>query len=89
MPEDQQQLEGGAYEVIRDRLSRHGAELRDRLAKLNGDRKELFGEITRYLAAVELFRAEHCEPTWRPESASWRMIRDCDQVRIEHARSAH
>jgi hypothetical protein len=27
----------------------------------------LLGEITRYLAAVELFRTERCEPTWRPE----------------------
>lgn len=24
-------------------------------------------EIARYLAAVELFRAEHCEPEWLPE----------------------
>jgi hypothetical protein len=24
-------------------------------------------EIARYLAAVDLFRAEGCEPAWRPE----------------------
>jgi hypothetical protein len=24
-------------------------------------------EITRYLAAVDAFRAAGCEPTWRPE----------------------
>jgi hypothetical protein len=26
-------------------------------------------EIARYLAAVDLFRAEHCEPRWLPELA--------------------
>ena len=29
--------------------------------------EDLIDEITRYLAAVDLFRAERCEPTWRPE----------------------
>lgn len=33
------------------------------------DDEELFLEITRYLAAVDLYRTEHCEPTWLPESA--------------------
>ena len=28
---------------------------------------ELLQEIARYLAAVDVFRAESCEPTWRPE----------------------
>ena len=36
----------------------------DRLA---GD---LLAEVERYLSAVEVFRAERCEPTWLPESAS-------------------
>jgi hypothetical protein len=27
----------------------------------------LLTEARRYLAAVEAFRAESCEPTWRPE----------------------
>ena len=27
----------------------------------------LIQEIERYLAAVETFRAEECEPTWQPE----------------------
>lgn len=30
-------------------------------------RRELIDEIARYLAAVDLFRAAGCEPTWRPE----------------------
>jgi len=50
---------------------------------------KLFLEIKRYLAAVDLYRAEHCEPTWRPESASWRTIQDFVQVRTEPAPSAH
>lgn len=29
--------------------------------------QELIDEIDRYLAAVEVFRAEGCEPTWRSE----------------------
>jgi len=29
----------------------------------------LIDEIARYLAAVDLFRAEACEPTWLPEPA--------------------
>lgn len=31
------------------------------------DAGKLIEEIDRYLAAVDLFRAEACEPTWRPE----------------------
>ena len=31
--------------------------------------RELFEEITRYLATVEVFRSVGCEPTWRPEPA--------------------
>jgi hypothetical protein len=31
------------------------------------DREELIREIERYLAAVEAFRVEGCEPRWRAE----------------------
>ena len=31
--------------------------------------EELVDEIGRYLAAVDLFRAQDCEPTWQPEWA--------------------
>lgn len=31
------------------------------------DIEALVEEVDRYLAAVDLFRAESCEPTWRPE----------------------
>jgi hypothetical protein len=31
------------------------------------DTKELMREIICYLAAVDIFRDERCEPTWLPE----------------------
>ena len=37
--------------------------------KIPIDIKALIGEITRYLAAIDIFRAEGCGPTWRPELA--------------------
>ena len=30
---------------------------------------DLIGEVERYLAAVEVFRTERCQPTWLPELA--------------------
>lgn len=36
--------------------------------------ERLIDEVSRYLAAVDVFRAANCEPTWRPElapSAMW------------------
>jgi hypothetical protein len=53
------------------------------------DANELFLEITQYLAAVDLYRAERCEPTWLPESAPSRASDEPLQVRAEHAPSAH
>ena len=34
------------------------------------DSEALAVEIARYLAAVDVFRAANCEPTWRPELES-------------------
>lgn len=34
------------------------------------DSEELIREITRYLAAVDVFRTENCEPMWLPELVS-------------------
>ena len=34
------------------------------------DSETLIAEIIRYLAAVDVFRAAECEPTWRPELES-------------------
>jgi hypothetical protein len=35
--------------------------------KLHADAAALMREIARYLAVVDAFRAELCEPTWLPE----------------------
>jgi hypothetical protein len=53
------------------------------------DTNELFLEITRYLAAVDLYRAERCEPTWLPESAPSVASDEPLVVKAEHAPSAH
>ena len=53
------------------------------------DHKELFLEVTRYLAAVDVYRAEHCEPTWLPESTPHAALDERPQARAEHAPSAH
>ncbi|MGH3137139.1 MAG: hypothetical protein ACRDPV_11675 [Gaiellaceae bacterium] len=49
----------------------------------------LFFEIKRYLAAVDLYRAEHCEPTWRPESTPFVSSDERLRIRAEPAPSAH
>jgi hypothetical protein len=36
-------------------------------AQAHIDSEALIREITRYLAAVDAFRSEQCEPSWRPE----------------------
>ncbi|MCE2693053.1 MAG: DNA repair ATPase, partial [Verrucomicrobiaceae bacterium] len=57
------QLEAGAYEVIRQRLSKHGAELQRRLELLNTDRKAEFGGIeTALLATTRLTTDNNCVP---------------------------
>lgn len=50
--------------------------------------EKLLLEVTRYLAAIEVFRAERCEPTWIAEApclAARKRIR----TRAPRARSAH
>ncbi len=57
------QLEAGAYEVIRQRLNKHGAELQRRLDLLNEDRKNEFGGIdTALLATSRLTTGNNCVP---------------------------
>jgi len=53
------------------------------------DRKELFLEIARYLAAVDLYRAEQCEPTWRPELRPFVASDARPRARVKPAPSAH
>lgn len=57
------QLEAGAYEVIRQRLNKHGSELQRRLDLLNADRKAEFGGIeTALLATTRLTTENNCVP---------------------------
>ncbi len=57
------QLEGGAYEIIRHRLASHGTELRQRLGKLNEERQRVFGAVEPSLIATERVSTAHnCIP---------------------------
>lgn len=57
------QLEGGAYEIIQNRLRTHGGELRDRLAKLNAERQAVFGAVDPALVATERVTTQNaCVP---------------------------
>jgi hypothetical protein len=53
------------------------------------DTDELFLEIARYLAAVDLYRVERCEPKWLPESAPSMMSVEHLPAHADHAPSAH
>ena len=62
MPEEedkQEQLEGGAYEVIRARLEKHGAALREGLETLNAERLAVFGGVETALLGTERVSTEH------------------------------
>ncbi len=62
-PNAQPTLEGGAYEIIRSRLEKHGADLRVRLDKLNADRQEVFGAVPTALIATErITTSNNCVP---------------------------
>ncbi|WDQ18895.1 DNA repair ATPase [Rhodopirellula sp. P2] len=57
------QMSGGTYEVLRNRLRTAAGDLRDRLAKLNEDRGEVFGNIETRLLATQRVTTEHnCVP---------------------------
>ncbi|GGK86617.1 ATPase AAA [Rufibacter glacialis] len=57
------QLEGGTYEILRNRLTKSGAELRGLLDQLNQERKEVFGAIETRLLTTERVTTEHnCVP---------------------------
>ncbi|MES2440365.1 MAG: DNA repair ATPase [Verrucomicrobiota bacterium] len=63
MSDTPQQLEGGAYEVIRARLDQHAAVLRERVDSLNADRHEVFGAIPTELLSTAHVGTEHnCVP---------------------------
>ena len=62
MPEESpkpDQLEGGAYEVIRARLDKHAATLRVGLDALNAERLQVFGGVETALLGTERVSTEH------------------------------
>ncbi len=61
--QDQEQLRGGTYEILRKRLSDHSTELRNRLAQLNAARKEVFGAVeSRLLSSERITTDNNCVP---------------------------
>ena len=57
------QLEEGTYEIIRNRLRKHGDDLQNRLSQLNEDRKNIFGNIETSLVASERITTQNkCVP---------------------------
>ncbi|TWT92532.1 DNA repair ATPase [Neorhodopirellula pilleata] len=57
------QLAGGTYEILRNRLRESANDLRQRLNQLNQDRNEVFGNIETRLIATERVSTEHnCVP---------------------------
>lgn len=57
------QLEGGTYEVLRNRLSAQARELSSRLGKLDAARKDTFGTIeTRLLESRRITTSNNCIP---------------------------
>jgi MoxR-like ATPase len=58
-PKQSQQLEGGTYEIIKNRLQKSGNELRSRLEQLNQARKEIFGSIEMKLISNQRIETQH------------------------------
>lgn len=55
------QLEGGTYEIIRNRLNKQGQELQQRLNQLNAERKKVFGAIeTKLIANDRINTTNNC-----------------------------
>ena len=62
-PAAEQKLEGGAYEVIRNRLTAQSADLLERVKKLDQERKTVFGAVdTRLLATDRIQTSNNCIP---------------------------
>ena len=58
-----QDLAGGTYEILRNRMRESASQLRARLASLNTDRAAVFGNIETKLLATERVTTEHnCVP---------------------------
>lgn len=56
-------MEAGSYEILRNRLSKSGADLSARIGKLNEIRKEVFGTIDTKLITTDRINTDHnCIP---------------------------
>jgi exonuclease VII small subunit len=53
------QLEGGTYEIIQSRLSKHKSDLTTRLTTLNNSRKDVFGAVETKLIANDRINTEN------------------------------
>ncbi len=61
--QNSEKLEGGSYEIIRSRLQKQGADLREKLGQLNQQRQAVFGSVEPSLIATERVTTEHkCSP---------------------------
>src|SRR5690606_8715406 len=57
------QLDAGTYEVLRSRLDKSGKDLREKLGKLNEERKGVFGAIEQKLVATARITTDNnCVP---------------------------
>ena len=54
-----EKLEGGAYEIIRKRLLKNGTEFKRKLKDLNNYRRELFGSVETKLLTTERITTEN------------------------------
>ena len=62
-PAQESGLERGTYEIIRGRLEGYTDELRQRLEKLNAERRDVFGSIpTKLLSTSRISTANNCVP---------------------------
>ncbi|MHC4628737.1 MAG: DNA repair ATPase, partial [Planctomycetota bacterium] len=60
---DEVQLQGGTYEIIRNRLKGHSKELLQRLQKLNSARKDVFGAVeSKLLSSKRISTKNNCIP---------------------------
>lgn len=61
--QDQVQLQGGTYEIIRNRLKGHSKELLKRLQRLNDARKDVFGAVeSKLLSSKRVSTRNNCIP---------------------------
>ena len=61
--QDQVQLQGGTYEIIRNRLKGHSKELLKRLQRLNDARKDVFGAVeNKLLSSKRISTRNNCVP---------------------------